>query len=155
MAARGDTFYGVWSDLRYWTDPDENYYDLWDQGDVFLGRVRLPLPDFDYDRDFDSGDFAIFLQCFGGSNNPPPPTCPFGVDADLNGDADVDTADTAIFINTYYPQSGPGEPWCTVPGGGDGMGGESGEAADDNEPTGEELYEWLEAYCLDQGIPFT
>lgn len=53
--------------------------------------------DFDGDGDADAADFAIFSQCFGGSENPPAATCPPGVDADLDGDGDVDAFDFVLF----------------------------------------------------------
>lgn len=45
----------------------------------FAGTSGTPTvaPDLDGDGDVDSGDFALFVQCFGGSNNPPGPGCPF------------------------------------------------------------------------------
>jgi hypothetical protein len=152
LAARGDTFYGVSSDLCEWTTPSAFYHDVWDQRDVFLGRVRLPLPDFDYDRDFDQGDCCIFLQCFGGSGQPPASSCPPGVDADLDGDGDVDLADYSTLTHFYAP----GVDWCPSSGlaGGDAVGGESGQNGAAH-PTTDELYDQLEAYCIERHIPFT
>jgi len=57
--------------------------------------------DLDGDGDVDLSDFTIFQLCFGGSNNPPAPTCPPGVDADLDGDGDVDLADFLIFQQNF------------------------------------------------------
>jgi len=57
--------------------------------------------DFDGDGDVDLSDFTMFQLCFGGSNNPPAPTCPPGVDADLDGDGDVDLADFLIFQQNF------------------------------------------------------
>jgi len=58
-------------------------------------------PDHDADGDVDLGDFGTFQLCFGGSNNPPAPTCPPGVDADCDGDGDVDLADFIIFQQNF------------------------------------------------------
>jgi len=57
--------------------------------------------DFDGDGDVDLSDFTIFQLCFGGSNNPPAPTCPPGIDADLDYDGDVDLADFLIFQQNF------------------------------------------------------
>ena len=57
--------------------------------------------DFDGDGDVDLSDFTQFQLCFGGSNNPPAPTCPPGVNADLDGDGDVDLADFLIFQQNF------------------------------------------------------
>jgi len=57
--------------------------------------------DFDGDGDVDLSDFTVFQLCFGGSNNPPAPTCPAGADADLDGDGDVDLADFLIFQQNF------------------------------------------------------
>ncbi len=65
-------------------------------------RLTLsPTGDFDSDGDVDLGDFAGLLQCFGGSNQPPPATCPPGIDADLDGDTDVDLGDFAVFAQNF------------------------------------------------------
>jgi len=64
------------------------------------GAASVP-GDFDGDGDVDLSDFLVFQQCFGGSNNPPAPTCPPGVDADLDGDGDVDLADFLIFQQNF------------------------------------------------------
>ena len=64
--------------------------------------IFFPLPgDFDGDGDVDLSDFVTFQLCFGGSNNPPAPTCPPGIDADLDGDGDVDLADFLIFQQNF------------------------------------------------------
>jgi len=57
--------------------------------------------DFDGDGDIDLSDFTQFQLCFGGSNNPPSPTCPAGVDADCDGDGDVDLADFLVFQQCF------------------------------------------------------
>lgn len=57
--------------------------------------------DFDLDGDVDLGDFAVFGQCFGGSESPPNENCPPGVDADCDGDNDVDLTDFATFSQNY------------------------------------------------------
>ena len=59
------------------------------------------LADLDADGDVDLSDFLLFRRCFGGSGNPPAPTCQSGVNADLDGDGDVDLADFAIFQAHY------------------------------------------------------
>jgi len=67
-----------------------------------LTAVNLPLPgDLDGDGDVDLSDFTVFQLCFGGSNSPPAPNCPAGVDADLDGDGDVDLADFLIFQKNF------------------------------------------------------
>jgi len=60
-----------------------------------------PPGDLDGDGDVDLSDFTVFQLCFGGSNNPPAPTCPAGADADLDGDGDVDLADFLIFQQNF------------------------------------------------------
>jgi len=60
-----------------------------------------PCGDFDGDGDVDLTDFTQFQLCFGGSNNPPAPTCPPGVDADCDNDGDVDLADFIIFQQNF------------------------------------------------------
>jgi len=60
-----------------------------------------PCGDFDGDGDVDLSDFTQFQLCFGGSNNPPAPTCPPGVDADCDADGDVDLADFLIFQQNF------------------------------------------------------
>ena len=57
----------------------------------------IPLGDFDGDGDVDLSDFVRFQLCYGGSNNPPAPTCPPAVDAD----GDVDLADFLIFQQNF------------------------------------------------------
>jgi len=57
--------------------------------------------DLDGDWDVDLSDFTEFQLCFGGSNNPPAPTCPPGVDADCDSDGDVDLADFLIFQQNF------------------------------------------------------
>jgi len=64
-------------------------------------QVTLYPGDFDFDGDVDLSDFTQFQLCFGGSNNPPAPTCPPGVDADLDDDGDVDLADFLIFQQNF------------------------------------------------------
>jgi len=59
------------------------------------------IGDFDCDGDVDLSDFTVFQLCFGGSNNPPAPTCSPGVDADMDGDGDVDLADFLIFQQNF------------------------------------------------------
>jgi hypothetical protein len=57
--------------------------------------------DLDNDCDIDLGDFSMFAQCYGGPLNPPPPSCPNGVDADWDDDDDVDLADFATFTQNF------------------------------------------------------
>ena len=64
------------------------------------GSPAIP-GDLDFDGDVDLSDFVAFQLCFGGSNNPPAPTCPPGVDADLDADGDVDLADFLIFQQNF------------------------------------------------------
>jgi len=64
-------------------------------------EVSSVCGDFDGDGDVDLSDFTQFQLCFGGSNNPPAPTCPPGVDADCDDDGDVDLADFLIFQNNF------------------------------------------------------
>jgi len=69
-----------------------------------LGLPQGPLilsGDLDADQDVDLADFTIFQLCYGGSNNPPPLTCPPGVNADLDSDGDVDLADFLLFQQYY------------------------------------------------------
>jgi hypothetical protein len=60
-----------------------------------------PEADLDGDGDVDLADFALFGQCFGGSNNPPAGSCAAGVDADFDEDGDVDLADFATFAQQF------------------------------------------------------
>jgi len=68
---------------------------------ILLLDCAAACGDFDGDGDVDLTDFTAFQLCFGGSNNPPAPTCPPGVDADCDGDGDVDLADFLIFQNNF------------------------------------------------------
>ena len=68
---------------------------------VSLLECDTTCGDFDGDGDVDLTDFTQFQLCFGGSNVPPAPTCPPGVDADCDGDGDVDLADFLIFQNNF------------------------------------------------------
>ena len=76
---------------------------LVDSPDILIDAPScLALPgDFDGDGDVDLSDFTVFQLCFGGSNNPPAPTCPPGVNADLDGDCDADLADFLIFQQNF------------------------------------------------------
>jgi len=69
--------------------------------DVVVVAQALLAGDLDSDGDVDLSDFTVFQICFGGSNNPPAPTCPPGVDADLDGDGDVDLADFLIIQQNF------------------------------------------------------
>jgi len=88
----------------------QQLYDLWNNNGKCPPEVMAqaqvtisaPLPgDFDGDGDVDLSDFTVFQLCFGGSSNPPAPTCPPGVNADLDGDGDVDLADFLIFQQNF------------------------------------------------------
>lgn len=70
-------------------------------GDTATVNANIIAGDFDGDGDVDAADFNVFSQCFGGSLNPPAPTCPDGVDADLDDDGDVDTLDFVLFSQNY------------------------------------------------------
>jgi hypothetical protein len=72
-------------------------YPGWNIDDVEIWALVPPAEacDLDGDGDVDLSDFATFSQCFGGSMNPPAPTCPAGVDADFDDDGDVDLSDFA------------------------------------------------------------
>ncbi len=65
-------------------------------------NVTLKTPtapaDLDDDADIDLHDWALLQACFGGSGNPPSPSCPAGIDADLDQDGDVDLDDYALFF---------------------------------------------------------
>lgn len=63
--------------------------------------------DLDGDADVDSNDFNLFSQCFGGSANPPSPTCQPTVDADLDSDGDVDAIDFGIFSQCFGGSNQP------------------------------------------------
>jgi hypothetical protein len=70
--------------------------------DLILPAAIPTVPcDFDGDGDVDLADFAVFGQCFGGSNLPPSGSCPPGTDADFDDDGDVDLADFAAFSQKY------------------------------------------------------
>lgn len=69
--------------------------------DTASATLTTTCGDFDGDGDVDTIDFTVFVQCFGGSNNPPAPTCPPGVDADCDNDGDVDVADFLDFGQNF------------------------------------------------------
>jgi len=74
-------------------------------GGEIRGQIEFPAGkpcgDFDGDGDVDLSDFTQFQLCFGGSNVPPAPTCPPGVDADCDGDGDVDLSDFLQFQQSF------------------------------------------------------
>jgi hypothetical protein len=76
--------------------------------------VVTNCPDFDGDGDVDTSDFAMFAQCFAGSNNPPAASCPVGVDADLDDDGDVDTSDFALFAQCFGGANNPPPAGCPL-----------------------------------------
>lgn len=76
-----------------------NFSDV--NGNGILDVCETGFGDFDNDGDIDTEDFNIFVQCFGGSANPPAATCPAGVDADSDGDGDVDITDFLLFAQNF------------------------------------------------------
>lgn len=110
-----------------------------------------------------------FGACSGGTGNPPAPTCPPGVDADLDHDGDVDTEDFAIFGARF---TGINPAGCIgaggVCGGESAMGGgeQDSPSADSDypippldiileDPLIAELYEELQEICATRGVPCT
>jgi len=176
MTGYGRTFHPAWMSLRNWAGPpDPNPPSYWRNyrydtrklvGDIHTVRVEVldaVPPDFEPDCDVDLSDFTQFQLCFGGSNNPPAPTCPEGVDADLDHDGDVDLSDFLIFQQCFTGSFGGcvGDPAVCTPGseGGEGAGPQGmspePEFPSGPEPTPEELRQTLEAWCRLNGIPFT
>jgi len=171
LTAYGRTFQPVWMSLRNWVGPpDPQRPDNWRQlretttdyvGDIYTVRVEVldgAAPDLDSDCDVDIQDFTIFQLCFGGSNNPPAPTCPAGVDADMDpvpcGDGDVDLADFLLF-QQCFTGSFTG---CIGAGGTCSDGSSEGGMAPEffgPEPSPEQLRQMLEDWCRANGIPFT
>lgn len=84
-----------------------------DDASNFVGTEQS-CPNFDGDGDVDTTDFAIFAQCFGGSNNPPAAGCPAGIDADLDNDGDVDTSDFALFAQCFGGSNNPPAAGCSL-----------------------------------------
>jgi len=169
IVSYGRTFHLVWMSLRKWIGPpdperpwnwpDFRFGNRSFVGDVYTVRVEVldgVPPDFYADCDVDLEDFTVFQLCFGGSNNPPAPTCPPGVDADMDDDGDVDLDDFTIF-QLCFNGSGGG---CVGAGGNCSGGGSEGGMAPEGmapepEPTPEQLYDLLEAWCRANGISFT
>jgi len=57
-------------------------------------------------------DVLVFNSCMSGAQNPPAPTCPPGVIADLDGDLDVDQSDYGLLQKCIL---GPGFPVTVCP----------------------------------------
>ncbi len=72
---------------------------------VDLCAVRLDHDAADLNADcvIDLGDYAVFARCISGPSAPPAPSCPAGVDADLDDDGDVDLSDMAQFQEQLAP----------------------------------------------------
>jgi len=172
MGAWGRKFLPVWVDLTDWPqyalrhDPWFAYHPplppepeiIQQLGDIYGALVEViePVPpDYEPDCDVDLADFTVFQLCFGGSNNPPAPACPPGMDADYDNDGDVDLQDFDMFFLAF---TGAGVNPCDddgCPTGGEEEG-ESGMAPTFvPEPVPDELYWQLYEYCLRNGIPFT
>src|SRR3972149_3659543 len=139
MTAYGRTFHAVWMSLRNWIGPPTNPPpDGWRGqrtinyawvGDIYTSRVEVldgAAPDFDADCDVDLSDFQVLQLCFGGSGNPPAPTCPAGGGADMDplpcGDGDVDIADFQV-LQICFTGSLTG---CVGAGGARSRGGREG-----------------------------
>jgi len=167
LAAYGRWFVPVFTSLERWdTYYDRNWWQL--VGDILTATVEIKEgpPDYDYDCDVDTGDFTIFQLCFGGSGNPPAPTCPptsgpgpYPLEPDLDGDGDVDLADFSILQLAYTGSySGCGDPAGPSCGGGEGEGGAMAPEGSPNgtlpDPAPEEWDRMLYEYCLANGIPF-
>jgi len=180
MGAWGRKFLPVWVDLEEWpkvAPPSEVHHrdfaiipdppEPQQIGDIHgaLVEVTAPIPpDFAPDCDVDLADFLIFQQCFAGSGNPPAPTCPPGVNADLDGEGDVDMADFILFQTAFTGALDPCDDDACVTGGseegGEGAMGfgpepEGGAPGTGPEPIPDELYRRLYEYCRRSGIPFS
>jgi hypothetical protein len=57
--------------------------------------------DLDGSGAVDITDFALFTDCMGGPDNAVAPTCPVGIDADLDLDGDADLLDAAILAVNF------------------------------------------------------
>ncbi|MBI4579550.1 MAG: hypothetical protein HY718_07610, partial [Planctomycetes bacterium] len=82
---------------------------------LILNGVQLFLEndvpgDFDFDRDVDADDLAVFAACATGPGIPQSdPAC---VKARLDGDDDVDSADFGIFQRCLSAADTPADPGC-------------------------------------------
>ena len=103
-------------------------------------------PDGDNDCDVDSVDFILFGQCFSGSANPASVPC---LTWDFDFDGDVDAVDFVVFEQAFTG-SDPCDWGCQE----ESMNAPSLEEVLLDEQV-ETLYEQLEAYCEENGVPFT
>lgn len=70
-------------------------------GYIVFGQRRFAQGDFDEDRDVDLKDFADFVFCFNGPDQPRASTCSIGARADFDRDGDVDLSDFATFALNF------------------------------------------------------
>lgn len=95
---------------QYTTTPfDTRTYD--ENGNLVEIRSLL-LPDLDDDNDVDSGDFALFAQCFA-PGEVPTPACEA---ADFDGSGDVGSPDFAFFAQCFGGALLPPAPSCAFGG---------------------------------------
>ncbi len=74
----------------------------WYEIEYNANNVTLNVPtapaDLDSNGNIDLHDWSLLQVCFGGSGNPPSPSCPAGIEADLDQDGEVDLDDYARFF---------------------------------------------------------